>query len=455
MSLSSLLSIARSALVTHQTAIGVTSHNIANANTPGFSRQRLTLQAAPPLRTPSGTLGTGVTASGVHRARDSFLDAAFRRESALLGGSTLTQNLLTGVEQLLGEPSDAGLGVTLDDLFTAFSDLANDPSSLATRTLARDAGRQLADRFRALAQGLAQTGLDATDQLRDVVGTLNTALGEVAQLNAEIVSAGGANRSAADLSDQRDQILDNIAGIGALRAIPRDNGTVAVVLGDQLVVDGAFSRQVELRALAGGGTGVAIVGTTTTFDPGEGRIRALTTYINTTLPDLRTTLDQLAAAVVTEVNTIHQAGTTPAGATATNFFDPAGLTAQTMVLAAPVDMSPLAIATGATAAPGDNAIALALAGLRTLGMASLGGATAGEFYISMVGAVGVLSRNAGSQSTVSDVLVSNLETRRSSVSGVSVDEEMVNLIGQQQAFAAASRIVTVADEMMQDILRMV
>jgi len=454
-SLSSLLSIARSALVTHQTAIGVTSHNIANANTPGFSRQRLTLQAAPPLRTPSGTLGTGVTNSGVHRARDTFLDAAFRRESALLGGSTLTQDLLTGVEQLLGEPSDAGLGVTLDDLFTAFSDLANDPSSLATRTLARDAGRQLADRFRALAQGLAQTGLDATDRLRDVIGTLNTALGEVAQLNAEIVAAGGTNRSAADLADQRDQILDSIAGIGALRAIPRDNGTVAVVLGDQLVVDGAFSRQVELRALAGGGTGVAIVGTTTTFDPGEGRIRALTTYLNTTLPDLRTTLDQLASAVVTEVNAIHQTGTTPAGATATDFFDPAGLTAQTMALAAPVDVSPLAIATGATAAPGDNAIALALAGLRTQGMASLGGATAGEFYISMVGAVGVLSRNAGSQSTVSDVLVSNLETRRSSVSGVSVDEEMVNLIGQQQAFAAASRIVTVADEMMQDILRMV
>lgn len=455
MSLSSLLSIARSALVTHQTAIGVTSHNIANANTPGFSRQRLALEAAPPLRTPAGTLGTGVTEAGVHRARDTFLDAAIRRESALLGGSTLTRDLLTGVEQLFGEPSDAGLAVTLDDLFTAFSDLANDPSSLATRTLARDAGRNLADRFQALAQGLSRTGLDAMEQLRDVIGTLNTALGEVAQLNAEIVSAGGANRSAADLADQRDQILDRIAGIGALRAIPRDNGSIAVVLGDMLVVDGAFARQVELRALAGGGTGVAIIGATTPFDPGEGRIRSLTTYLNTTLPDIRTTLDQLAAALVAEVNAIHQTGTTPAGATGTDFFDPAGVTAQTMALAAPIDASPLALAAGATAAPGDNATALELAGLRTRGLAALGGTTAGEFYISAVSAVGVLTRNAASQSSVGDALVSNLETRRSSVSGVSVDEEMVNLIGQQQAFSAASRIVTVADEMMQDILRMV
>jgi flagellar hook-associated protein 1 FlgK len=175
---------------------------------------------------------------------------------------------------------------------------------------------------------------------------------------------------------------------------------------------------------------------------------------NVTLPGIQTDLDRLAAAVVAQVNALHQTGTTPGGLTGTDFFDPAGVTARSIALAAAVAASPAAIAAGATANAGDGAIALSLAGLRTTTIPALGG-SAGEFYDGLVARIGSFTRDASEQARASSILVANADARRSSVSGVSIDEEMVTLIAQQQAYTAATRLVRVADEMLDDLLRMV
>lgn len=454
MPLSSLLSIARSALLTHQRSVDVIGHNIANAQTPGYTRQRLDIRAQVPLRSPWGPIGRGVTDAGAFRVRDQLIDGGIRRESGSLGLATTTRDLLGQVEGVFGEPSDTGLRQVMDRLFDALGDLANDPSSLTARTVVQRAGQDVAFRFRDLTDRLSTIGDDAVARLRSTTDRVNTITDQVARLNAEIRVAGGINQSAPDLEDQRDRLLDELSGLVAVRVIPRDDNTVGVALGDQLVVDGGQSRPIEVRT--GAGTyGVAVIGAAGTFSPGSGSLRALIDFANTTLSDVRGKLDQLAAALVGEFNALHQTGFTATGATGTDFFDPTGTTAGTLRLAAPIAASPLAIAAGATFNPGDGDIALGLAQLRTAAVGSLSGATFGTFYGSVVGALGVMSQDAQIATQIADTLVQSLEAQRQSVAGVSVDEEMVNLISSQQAYAAAARLVTVADEMMQDLLRMV
>ena len=454
MSLGSLLNIARTALVTHQRAINVTSHNVANANTPGYSRQRLALSAEVPLWTPEGMVGRGVTDAGVFAARDSFFEASFHRESGTQGRASMMSDLLGRIEAAFGEPSDTGLAATLDGFFNAWSDLASDPSSTAARTLVQQAGQQLAGQFRQIDGQLLQSNAEIGERLRAQVSEVNSIAAQIADLNQRIVAGGGPQRSAPDLEDQRNVLIDRLSGMMAVRVLPRSDGSIGVVAGETLLVDGGASQTLELRTPVGGGFQLALVGAAGTIRPGGGSISGLLDVGNVTLPGIQADLDKLAAAVVAQVNAVHQTGMTPGGVTATDFFDPAGLTARTIGLTAAVAASPAAIAAGATANAGDGAIALQLAGLRTTTIAVLGG-NVGEFYDGLVAKLGSFTRDATEQARASAILVSNADARRASVSGVSIDEEMVTLIAQQQAYTAATRLVRVADEMLDDLLRMV
>lgn len=454
-SIANLLGIARSALGTHQRAIDVTGHNIANAQTPGYSRQRLDMQAAVPLRTPDGLVGRGVTDSGVERLRDRFADDSFRRESALQRRSRTLADMLGQLEAAFGEPSDSGLAASLDGLFSAFGDLANDPANPVTRSLAQQAARQVTQQLRRLDGQVTQTAAEAADRLRAGAADANLLLDQVASLNRAIVEAGGPLRRAADLEDQRDQLLDRLADLTGARALRRDDGSVAVIIGDALMVDGGANRRLAVQGAPGGGLQLGIAGAGTPVRLPGGSLQGYAEITTTFAPQVRAGLDTLAAGLVAEVNAIHRTGVTPAGATGTDFFDPAGTTAQTIALAPAIAASPAAIAAGATSAAGDGAVALQLAGLRTTGVAAFGGRTIAEAYSDVVSGLGVAVKDAEASDAAQDVLVTQADVRRQQVAGVSIDEEMVRLIAQQQAFAAAARLVTVADEMMQSVLQMV
>ena len=455
MSLTSLLSIARGALLTQQKAIDVTGHNIANANTPGYSRQRLVLHPAEPLHTPIGQVGRGVTAAGLQRFRDQFLDASFRRENGDLGRFTSQNDILSEVERAFGEPSDSGLGAGLDQLFAAFSDLASDPASPTARTLARQAGASLARTFQDAAQRITEAATLVQGKLAGAVSDINAITRLIAQLNTQVQGDAAGAREAPDVKDQRDALVDQLSSLAGVRVIPHADGTIGVLVGDALIVDGGQAATLEVRDQGNGvyAVGIPYSPRSLTFQSGE--VSALTELSATTLPSMRTQLDALARGVVTEVNTLHAAGRTLTGGTGVNFFDPAGLTASAMQLSLDVQLSTDNIAAGASGAPGDNSVALAIAALRTSGVASFGGRTLGEAYQRFVTELGAQVRDAGRQQIAQDVVVSQAEALRKSVSGVSIDEEMTSIIAQQNAYAAAARLVNVADEMMRDVLAMV
>jgi flagellar hook-associated protein 1 FlgK len=452
MSLQSLLSIARSALITHQRAMAVTSQNVANAETPGYTRQRLEIQAADPEVGPFGTLGRGVTDLGVTRARVGFYDAAFRRDSGLLGGSSTLRSFLGQIESALNEPSGSGLGVALDEMFQSFADLANDPSSPAMRDLVRASAGRFVHLFHRLDGEVKQNQSDAITQMRNDVADVNELARKIADLNARVLASGGPNHSAPDLEDRRDLMIDQLSSLIAVRVTARDDGSISIAAGNTVLVDGGTSRALEVRMPAGGPVAIGLLGDIAEIDPVSGRLDAELDLVNTRIPAVQAQLDGMAASLVFEVNQIHRTGYNANGATNNDFFDPAGITAGTIDLSIFIQGSSANIAAGATPAIGDGNIALQISALADTGVGTLGGRTLRDYYNSIASSVGVDVRNIGQDADTYDALVGHDEAQRQSVSGVSVEEEMVNLIGQQQAYSAAARIVRVADEMMQDVL---
>jgi flagellar hook-associated protein 1 FlgK len=455
MSLTSLLSIARTALLTQQKAIDTTGHNVANASTEGFSRQRLVVTPEVPQRTGIGQLGRGVTAQGIERIRSQFLDASFRRENGELGSFRSTSDLLGQVERIFGEPSDTGLAAGIDALFSAFGDLTNDPTSQSARSVVRQAAITLTQNFQATDRRLNEVGADVTARIQDGVTSVNQIASQIAELNTQIQGSSAGQREAPDLKDQRDKLVDQLSSLVSVRVLQRDDGTIGVAAGDTLLVDGGQAGSLETRDLGNGRFGVGLVGSKAAFNPASGELAALITLSRTTLPGIHASLDTLVKGIVTEVNGIHTASRTLTGATGVPFFKPTGLTSAGMAVSDEVLRSTDNIAAGQSGGAGDNAAALAIASLRTSGVASFGGNTIGQAYQLVVSDLGVMLNAATQHQTAQEVVVNQADSLRKSISGVSIDEEMTNLISQQNAYAAAARLVNVADQMMQDVIAMV
>ncbi len=451
MSLASILSIARSALLVQQRAMSVTAHNVANAQTPGYSRETLDLAAAQPLWTAQGTIGRGVTDAGIRRARDLFFDARYRSESGLLGDSAATRDYLSQIEAALNEPSDSGVADALDGLFNAFSNLANDPASATNRTLVVRAAQQLVTQLHRLDSTLSEVADGAAQQMRTQVSLVNDLAAKTADLNRQILGCPG---GAPDLEDQRDLLVDQLSGLVGVRVLTRSDGTIGVMAGDTLLVDGAAAQSLTVQLLPGGGYGLALAGGGA-VDPQSGSLAALADLTTNRLPALHARLDRFAQALVTEVNNVHRTGWTLGGATNTDFFDATGVTAGSISLTPAILASPDAIAAGGTAAPGDGSVVLQLAGLATAGVAALGGRSLRDDFANLAASIGIDVSGASQDADVHQALQDQADALRSSVSGVSVDEEMVALISEQQAYGAASRIVSVADAMVQDLLALI
>jgi len=456
-SLNSILTTANRALQAYRAATDVTAHNVANASSPGFSRQRPSLTASNPIHTPEGVLGTGVELEDVQRVRDELLDRSLRRERGLAADARSRSDLLGRVEQVLGEPSENGLAADLDALFSAFSELATNPASRSARTVVRQNARRVVDRIGELARSFAELRSEGEDRVGEEVRRVNDLLGEVADLNRAIVAAESGGNTAGDLRDAQDRALDALSEQIPITVSRQENGSVGVSLRGISLVDARGT--VALAVGTNGGDLEITAGEQDRPVSTEGgALGGLVTFLNQDLNDYRGRLDALAEALVTEVNAIHETGTNPLGNTAVPFFDPGGTTASTLSLSAEVDANVDAIAAGTGDSfgqylAGANDVALDLAALRSEEIGSLGTTYLGQIT-SLITDVGSELRSARSAAEAHGTLADQAEIRRQEVSGVSVDEEMIRLIQFQAAYSAAARLVTAADEMMQEVLRL-
>lgn len=451
MSLSSLFNTARSALMTYQRAMSVTSQNVANAQTTGYSRRRLSVAST---QTGGSGLGSGVSDVAIIRIRDTFLDAAYRRDNGLLQNSLTLSNLIGNIEAAMQEPSDSGISGALNSLFGSFGQLATEPNSASNRELVRSAASRFVQQMHQFDDSLTQAMQDATEQLRTGVADMNSLADQIASINAEIMAVNGTGEDVTGLEDQRDLLLDRLSAYATVNVTQNLDGSISVRAGDTTVVEGAAASHLSVVTTADGGSSVADASGTSAVDLQSGSLKSLSNLTMTIIPGYRQKLDSFAVAVVTEVNNIHRTGYTLNKRTNIDFFDPTGVTAGTINLASDILSSGDAIAAGGSEGTSDNEVALKLASLAHEGVDSLSGKTLRGFYEEFVVSVGSDVSQSSMNAEVHQAMVDHADSARLSVSGVSVDEEMVNLISQQEAYGAAARILKVADEMIQYLLQM-
>lgn len=464
----SLLSVARTALQAQQAGVAVAGHNIANAQTAGYSRQTVNASARVAELRPEGAVGTGVQVTGILRARDRLLDAQFRQSAAGASGSAARRNLLQSVEGVLGAGGDAALGSVLDQFYNAWNDLSSNPASAASRANVRERGFTLTNTINNLANQVDTVANTASESASALVERVNSITTQIAQLNVQIVAGDAASGSANDLKDSRDRLIDELATIVPLTATEMPNGAGRVNVGGIALVDGASAQSMSL--LVGSSFQVSVAGSPDPMRFTDGTLGHTMQVMNSDLPAVRQSLDALAAGIVRDVNALHVGGWSPsAGASGNwnpalgptgsgiNFFDPGatGLTARGMSLSTQLLASPDAIAAGnALNAPGNNGIALGVADLRRAAPTASGGDYATDIR-RLVHLVAVKVSDADADATVNETLRAQASERRNAATAVSTDEELTNLMKYQQAYIAASKLVSVADELAQVVLGLI
>ncbi len=459
MGINRLAEIGKSALFTAQQAISVAGHNIANVNTPGFSRQQVTLAENRPENGSPGQIGMGVHAESIRRSFDAFVEEQLLASRERLGEFHASSNALARLEPLFGDANDQGIGAGLNEFFSALQDVATNPNDLSTRTVFLSKAAALAGRFNQSAADLTSARELLDRQIGQTITDINRLTSQIADLNAKIAFAESSGQHANDLRDERGVALASLGELIEISSIEDATGQLTVFAGrghalvdkertHQLVGVPDLTNNALFDVHYDGGAG-----TTTNLTPviQSGRLKGLLDVRDQTIPSLQTSLDTLASEVVTQVNQQHRLGFGLDGSTNQDFFAPAGTTAGTIAVLL-TNVRQIAASSTAGGVPGNNANALALSGLRNTNFASFGNVTFQEYYSTIAGNFGSMAQGVDGNLRAQEILHDQLTAQRASISGVSMDEELANLLQYQRTFEAASRMIVVADEMFQTIL---
>ncbi len=421
------LQTALTGLLAEQQALDVAGHNIANANTEGYSRERVQMETGPDIPIPSisaitgqgAQLGTGVTVETYTRIRNAYLDAQYRTQNSAASAAATQAEELEQAESAFNEPSSAGLSSQLSNFWAAWNSLSQAPTSEAAKEGVVAAGQRLANAFNQLSAQLQTISSQAAQQY----GARTGANGEVAdyarqiaQLNAQIKQAELARQPPNDMLDRRDLLIDKLSALANVTVTQQSDGTDTISFGDaaEALVEGPTVNWPQTLTSAAGGQLGALLSLN---GPGGG------------LTAFRSELDAVAATVAATVNELH---------TTTPFF--AGTTAATLKVA--VNASQVEVSS--IEAPGGNDVALAIAGMR--------GGAADQGYSALVGLVGSTVQGAKDEQVNLQTTLTAIGNQRQSVSGVSLDEEMTNLITFQRGYQASARTLTAMDEMLETLI---
>jgi flagellar hook-associated protein 1 FlgK len=417
---------ALSGLLAEQQAIDVTGNNITNANTEGYSRETAVLQTSEPLHIPAlssvtgegGQLPTGVSVAGYTRIRNTYLDAEYRNQNTALGAANAQAEALQQAQSAFQEPSSSGLASRLSAFWSAWGELAEAPSEEGKVGVV-SAATGLTDTLHQLAAQLQSVEGQATAQYAAITGPSGEVASDaeqLAKLNHQIKLSLQAHQQPNELEDSRDTLIDKLSSLASVTVTKEADGTDTVTFGNAALplVEGSTVNWPQALTAAAGGQLGALLGLT-------GPTGTLASY--------QSALGEVAATLASSVNELH---------TATPFFK--GTTAATLEVA----VTPAEVQASTEGAPGANNVALAIAGLR--------GGAADQRYAALVEQVGAGVQNAKVNQTNSQAVLTAVSGQRQAVSGVSLDEEMTNLVTFQRGYQASAQALNVMDEMLNTLI---
>ncbi len=457
-SLFSSVHIALSSIISQQRVIQVVNHNVANANTPGYHRQEAMLSAGVPYGSPgmyssvaAGQLGTGVRVEMVKRASLAFFNHHYRKEVGEASRFETQEQVLRQVESIMAELSDDGLLNKLDEFWSSWYTLSSNPSSLAYRSELLTNAQSLAGGLNRRALQLETARRDQNVSLEQRVNELNDMAEQVATLNVQISNVLAVGDNPNDLMDERDRILESLSNLAGATVSVEESGQVLVSIGGHALVIGNHTFALETYQDPTNSNLLAIRWEDgQAFNPPTGELLGIIEARDTDIVELRTGLDDLAAALIAQVNSFHASGYGTNNATGLDFFQ--GTDALSInVNSVLEDLVSIGAASGADQ-PGDGSIALSIGQLDGALVMNGGTTTMNDFYIGTVADLGLALRRVQRSAEDRRLVASALDAQRESAVGVSMDEEAAKLISAQKAFEASARLMTAIDEMLNTVI---
>jgi flagellar hook-associated protein 1 FlgK len=483
--ISSVLNIAKGALMVQQKAMTVTGQNIANVNTLGYSRQSLLLESiASPSSSGRIQIGMGVQINSVAQYVDQFINRSISQKMSSLNEYESKATILSQIETVFNETTDQGLSQLINEFWSAWQDVANNPGGINGRAVLLGKAELLSQQFNSLRNDLTQIKSNMNVSLQASIEELNSSSQGIAELNERITAAESSGTTANDLRDQRAQLIEKISELVGNVYLEDDQGSVTVMTSDGIMlVDGSHHWELSqdgdniywnnIQSDISG----RLVG---------GKIGAYLDVRDDIVPQYIANLDELAGTIIYQVNDLHYSGFGLNDATGLKtFFVPnpdddygthtPGATfagaAGYIALSSDVKGNPANIAAAGLSggASGDNENSLKISALQTndtLQMrkwlyenrgqtmsSNLETGTIDDYYQIFAGDIGLSAQEFTQNQDYSQAVLDHLGELRSSVSGVNLDEEMTELMKIQAAYEAAAKLVTFADEMLQSLFQ--
>jgi flagellar hook-associated protein 1 FlgK len=452
-SLNASLATALSGLTADQDALAATSNNVANANTPGYSREVPVLVTGNPIIEDPLTFGSGVSVQSIESIRDPILESQIAQE-------TQTQGQLNSLVSALSETqvnftsSSGDIGTDITNFFNSVNQLSTNPSDLSLRQGVLTAADNLATAFNTTANNLTSQVTSLNQNVTQTVGQINQLTTQIAQLNGQIANLENVGESAGSFIDQRTQAIDQLSSLVDVSQIQSGNNelTLTTAAGTALVA-GQQSFQLTTQPVASGAEDIFSQGTDITSTIASGQLGGILEARDQQIPAIQNQLDTLAAGLANSVNGVQTAGYDLNGNLGTDLFTPP----PTSITGAAASLSvaitdPSLIAASSDGTVGSNGNADAMYALSSQNIVD--GQTPNTYYSSMVFNVGNAVSNATASQTASGLVLQQLNDQNSAVSGVSLDEEAANMIQYQQAYAASAQVVTAINDMMYDVINM-
>lgn len=458
-----ILNAAATGLQAARAGMDVVGQNIANLNTEGYTRQRVTQSAMYPLKgsdilDSQFRVGAGVTIGGTQRLGDALLERRVQGALADGGQAGIATTVFAAIEASVGEPSDTGLAATLASFWSSWQDVAANPTNDSIRGTLIEQAKSVITRLSQAATAAENTWTNVRADVADAVTEVNELAVRFADLNGEIRKAGTSGGSINELLDEQNRLANELSQRIGSTLRRNGDGTAEVIVGGNALVSGTTARPLRVagaldaEGVASGAVRVEWVhnpGVSAEIDNGEigGRLAALASAADggPLLTQLGA-LDDIATALASKVNALHQTGATRAGATGLDFFELAsGVRPSQGLSLVSTDVDDIAAATPLTGGAGGQ-VADQIALLST---ASDGPDAIWNRYVV---ALGTASRAASTRSVLAEQASAGAQSALQSQTGVDLDEETVALMTYQHAYQGAARVLTAVDEMLDTLI---
>jgi flagellar hook-associated protein 1 len=451
-SLNASLSTALSGLIAEQGALEATTNNVANVSTPGYSREAPVLVASDPVVVDPLTFGTGVTLQSVESIRDPILESQIQQQTQSQGQfSTLASSLQQ--TQVNFTTNNGDIGTAISNFFDSINQLSTNPADLSLRQGVLTAAGNLATSFNTTANNLTHQRGNLDLNVVQTVGQINQFTQQIAQLNGQISNLQNVGENAGTFIDQRTQLIDQLSSLVDVSVIPSDNTLTLTTANGTPLVAGRQSFQLQTQTNSSGLHDIYSQGTDITRTIVSGQLGGSLQARDQQVPAIQGQLDTLAAGLATAVNAVQVGGFDLNGNPGTNLFNPPPVSGPGAAASLSVAITgPSLIAASSDGTAGSNGNAEAMYVLRNQPIVS--GQSPTDYYSGVVFNVGNDTANAAAEQNASGLVLQQLNDQRSSVSGVSLDQEAANMVRYQQAYSASAQVITTINAMMQTVINM-